>query len=254
MLISTQAIVLHTSPYSETSMISNIFTRELGLKSYISKGIRNTKGGGKMGLLQPMNSLNMVVYNTPRHNINHIKEMQLQQPSPLMIHPTYSSLVFFMNEVLYKALKADEPNQPLFDYVNSTLGHLQQNNRQDLPYPHSTTMLPLSFLIHTAKHLGIEPLDNYSTHEPLFNIAEGRFQAPPSQTYLALHPQSRFFSANQSLALHELLTAIHHHTALPLLNLEQRTTLIDLLIEYYHTHLPSFSHFQSHHILHDVLQ
>ncbi len=246
MLVATKAIVLHTSPYSESSVISRIFTRELGVKSYISKGIRGAKAKGKMGLLQPMNSLSLVVYDTPRHSINHIKEMQLGVPSPVTMDPAYASLVFFMNEVLYKALKADEPNQPLFDYVNSTLDDLQQGNG-NMP------LFPIVFLLQVAKYLGIEPLDNYSVHEPLFNIGEGRFFAPPTQMYLTMHPEARFFSRDDSLALHELLFAIHNDSQLPLLNLDHRTVMVNMLIDYFHTHLPAFAHFQSHHILHDVL-
>ena len=247
MLLSTQAIVLHTTPYSETSVIAQVFTRQLGLKTYISKGARGGKGRGRAALLQPMHQLDMVVYNTPRKSVNHIKEMQMTHSSSSTSTSTIrTSLLFFMNEVLYKTLRADEPNQPLYDYVDNAISQLEKTTTPDVSFP-------IRYLIDVARFLGIEPYDNYGSTETVFNISEGRFQAFPTRVYLEKHPTARFFDAEQSKYLHQYLHSIHTNTPPPSLDLQLRIKLINHLLDYYQEHLPTFKNFQSHHVLHDVL-
>ena len=236
MLLSTRGLVLHTTPYSESSVVVKVFTRQLGVRSYIIKGVRGRGGRVKQNLLQPLSCLDMVVYNNEKTDLNYVKELsQLLSHSatqPLSYSPTQNALRFFMTEVLYKALREAEPMPALFDYVESI--------NSSLLTPHSS--LPITFLLTVARHLGIEPFDNYCTREPLFDLQEGRFVSTPTETTLSPH----------------LSETLHHYLNSPLSTLhsplDERTALINALITYYHLHLSGFSHFHSHEILHTVLQ
>ncbi len=236
MLLSTRGLVLHTTPYSESSVVVKVFTRQLGVRSYIIKGVRGRGGRVKQNLLQPLSCLDMVVYNNEKTDLNYVKELsQLLSHSatqPLSYSPTQNALRFFMTEVLYKALREAEPMPALFDYVESI--------NSSLITPHSS--LPITFLLTVARHLGIEPFDNYCTREPLFDLQEGRFVSAPTETTLSPH----------------LSETLHHYLNSPLSTLhsplDERTALINALITYYHLHLSGFSHFHSHEILHTVLQ
>ena len=229
MLLSTRGLVLHTTPYSESSVVVKVFTRQLGVRSYIIKGVRGRGGRVKQNLLQPLSCLDMVVYNNEKTDLNYVKELsQLLSHSatqPLSYSPTQNALRFFMTEVLYKALREAEPMPALFDYVESINSSLITH--------HSS--LPITFLLTVARHLGIEPFDNYCTREPLFDLQEGRFVSAPTETTLSPH----------------LSETLHHYLNSPL---DERTALINALITYYHLHLSGFSHFHSHEILHTVLQ
>jgi len=236
MLLSTRGLVLHTTPYSESSVVVKVFTRQLGVRSYIIKGVRGRGGRVKQNLLQPLTCLDMVVYNNEKTDLNYVKELsQLLSHSatqPLSYSPTQNALRFFMTEVLYKALREAEPMPALFDYVESINSSLLTH--------HSS--LPITFLLTVARHLGIEPFDNYCTREPLFDLQEGRFVSAPTETTLSPH----------------LSETLHHYLNSPLSTLhsplDERTALINALITYYHLHLSGFSHFHSHEILHTVLQ
>ena len=236
MLLSTRGLVLHTTPYSESSVVVKVFTRQLGVRSYIIKGVRGRGGRVKQNLLQPLSCLDMVVYNNEKTDLNYVKELsQLLSHSatqPLSYSPTQNALRFFMTEVLYKALREAEPMPALFDYVESINSSLITH--------HSS--LPITFLLTVARHLGIEPFDNYCTREPLFDLQEGRFVSNPTETTLSPH----------------LSETLHHYLNSPLSTLhsplDERTALINALITYYHLHLSGFSHFHSHEILHTVLQ
>jgi len=226
--------VLHTTPYSESSLVVKVFTRQLGLRSYIIKGVRGRGGRVKQNMFQPLSNLDMVVYNNEKTDLNYIKEISPRNISACQrVNVSIeNALRFFMTEVLYKALREAEPVPALFDYVDAI-------NSQS---PNTSPHLPISFLLTVARHLGIEPLDNYCSRDPYFCLEEGRFVSAANATTL---PQ------NLSSMLHVYLC-----TSLPTSHfpLEERTALIDTLISYFHLHLSGFSNFHSHEILHALLK
>lgn len=230
-------------------MIAKVFTRQLGVRSYILKGVRKGKGGTKQNLLQPMSYLDMTVYDNPKKQLQNVKEMHPhQQWQRLASDFVRSSLLFFMDEVLYKTLREEEPNEPLFDYVVSQLDALDKDEVK-------LSSLPIHFLLHTAHHIGIEPLNNYSHHEPLFNLKEGRFLAPPSLYSSQKDANIDYFlTPEQSAHLHYYVQAMQSRQPAPLLTLSQRSALINILIQYFQLQLSEFRQFHSHEILHTVLE
>ena len=241
--LSTSALVLHTTEYAETSVIAKIFTRQLGVRSYIIKGVRKGGSRTKQNLLQPLSYLDLVVYNNPKSTINYIKEIgphitkdmavMSAKASDVAVH---NALRFFMTEVLYKTLRENEPMPALFDYVVESSAFGSSGNK--------LSQQPILFLLRLSRHLGIEPMDNYSSREPLFDTLGGRYH------YTGEH----CLDSSTSLLLHYYLQALHHGSPLPLATLAQRTLLINCLLEYYQMHLTEFRNFKSHEILHAVLQ
>lgn len=233
--------MLHTTPYSESSVVAKVFTRQLGVRSYIIKGVRGPRGRVKQNLLQPLSCLDMVVYDNPKTDINYIKELSPRHPeavTPTNNHAVTHSLRFFMTEVLYKALREAEPMPALFDYVEAATADGQL----------TTSDLPITFLLTVARHLGIEPFDNHSLREPLFDLQEGRFVSATTETTL---------SPTLSQNLHQYLLSFHSrpHPFSPFhSSLDERTALINALLAYYHLHLSGFAHFYSHEILHTILK
>lgn len=239
MLLSTPGLVLHTTPYAETSVVVRVFTRLIGLRSYIVKGVRTQRGKVKQNLLQPLTSLDMVVYHTPHNDLNYIRELTPRHPAAVS-DPVGNALRFFMTEVLYKALRDEEPLPDLFDYVDGLTASVGSATADAA----SPSVVPIQFLLTVARHLGIAPLDNHSPATPLFDLQEGRFVSLLSDTTL---------TPAHSLLLHGILAAAPD-AAVPEASLADRTALVDALIAYLHLHLSGFSHFSSHHILHSVLR
>lgn len=229
MLLSTPGLVLHTTPYAESSVVAKVFTRQLGVRSYIIKGVRGRSGRVKQNLLQPLTSLDMVVYDNHRKELNYIKELSPrhpQQPS----EPVANALRFFMTEVLYKALREEEPMQELWDYVEAESGQWSVASGQ----------LPVMFLLKVAHYMGIEPMDNYSVATPYFCLEEGRFVGVPNESTL---------TTRLSATLHQYLHG--ENAGVPL---KERTDLVNALIAYFQMHLSGFHNFTSHEILHAVLR
>lgn len=266
MLHKTQGLVLRTTKYAETSVIAKIFTRDLGLRSYMVKGVRSASGRTKQNLLQPLTHLDMVVYNNPNKQLQYIKEMQpAAHYNSIACDSVKTTLLFFMDEVLYKSLKDEESNVALFDYVVDELRSLNGDAAEKDAAPAETPLatLPISFLIRTARHLGIEPMDNYSSREPLFNLKEGRFQAPPSKMAVMTNPDNLYcLDIPSSSSMHYFLHTAHRpaETATAATGMDQRpsraqrTSTLNNLLEYYHVHLSDFKNFKSHEVLHGVLR
>ena len=237
MILSTPGLVLHTTPYGEASVVAKVFTRQLGVRSYIVKGVRGPRGSVKQNLLQPLTSLDMVVYDNHKNDLNHIKEITLRSPlstlhSPLSaLHsPLSTALRFFMTEVLYKALREEEPMPELWDYVEGAdLGE-------------QCAEFPVRFMLKVAYYLGIEPLDNYCPHEPYFDLQEGRYVSIPSET--TLPPALSALLHNYLSPTTEQLTT----------TLAERRLLLEAIIAYYQLHLSGFNNFHSHEILHTILR
>ena len=116
----------------------------------------------------------MVVYDSHRSDLNYVKELSSRQPS--VSDPIGNALRFFMTEVLYKVLREEEPMPELWDYVE-TASEAPDGERKDVP---------IRFLLMVARHLGIEPMDNYSSREPYFCLEEGRYISAPNETALPL--------------------------------------------------------------------
>lgn len=236
MLLSTPGLVLHTTPYADTSVVAKVFTRQLGVRSYIIKGVRSRTGRVKQNLLQPLSSLDMVVYDNHRNNLNHIRELtprHSQQPSD----PVEIALRFFMTEVLYRALREEEPMQELWDYVETASNKIQteEGKRKDVP---------IAFLLNVTHYFGIEPMDNHSTCRMLFDLQEGRFVDSPTETTL---------SQDLSEMLHTYLYNLPTYQ-FPTYTSTERSKLLDALIAYFQIHLSGFHNFNSHQILHTILR
>lgn len=228
MITSTPGLVLHTTPYAETSVVAKVFTRQMGVRSYIIKGVRSRSGRVKQNMLQPLTSLDMVVYDNHRSSLNYIREMSPRQPQQ-PTDPLDIALRMFMTEVLYRALREEEPMQELWDYVERT------------ELSSASASLPIKFMLRVAHHLGIEPLDNYSRREPYFSLQEGRYISSADETSLPLH-------------LSELLHLYLSPESTPSVPLDDRRALLDGLLAYFQLHLSGFHNFTSHEILHTILK
>lgn len=229
MLTSTPGLVLHTTPYGESSVVARVFTRQLGARSYMVKGVRTARSRVKQNLLQPLSSLDMVVYDSLDDTLGHIRELSPRRPVPPP-DAVGNALRFFMTEVLYRALREAEPMPDFWDYVDQSASLVQEPVRD----------IPVRFLLQVSYYLGVSPLDNYTPHTPYFDLQLGRFAASPVETTL---------SAPLSASLHAYLTGDPNSEASAL-----RHQLLDALLAYFQLHLSGFRNFASHEILHTILR
>jgi DNA repair protein RecO (recombination protein O) len=153
MLKKTSGIVVSYIRYRESSIVVKIFTRDLGLKSYVVNGVRSSTSKSKMAFYQPLTILEMVVYDKEGAGLNRVSEVKLAVPFhriPFDFHR--SGVAMFVGEVLGKSIYDNYQNESLFDFLQYAISHLDSEEVQ-LP------VFPIVFLWETSRYLGFAPMD-----------------------------------------------------------------------------------------------
>jgi DNA repair protein RecO (recombination protein O) len=190
MLHKTRGIVFKTTDYGESSIIVQVFTEKFGLQSYIVNGARKPKAKISRNMLQPLHLLDMVVYHKNTGNVQRIKELK---NSPLLQTIPYdiikSSLAIFLNEVLYKAVRQQSPDENLFGFVFSAIEWLD-HQAEGLANFH------LLVLIQLTRYLGFYPDRYLAADADYFDLKNGVFcrYKPDSILYLS-PPHTQNFTA-----------------------------------------------------------
>ncbi|MDP4291170.1 MAG: DNA repair protein RecO [Bacteroidota bacterium] len=239
MLNKTNGIVLHTIKYGETSVIARVYTELFGLQSYLVKGARNRKGGNKMSLLAPLTILEMEVYRKETAQLHPIREMRMLYPfSTLPFDVIKSTIALFINEIIFRSVREEEPNHSLYAFLESSIRWF------DL-VPNHFSDFHLWFMLHFCSYLGFTPSDNYSNSNNIFNLREGLFQSqlPEHADYL-IEPQSSTLHQLSVLNLADL-SAYH-------LSSQIRHILLPRLVDYYRLHIHGMKEIRSLEVLREV--
>ncbi|AJR07540.1 DNA repair protein RecO [Photobacterium gaetbulicola] len=110
-----RCFVLHTRPYSETSLILDVFSEDSGRLTLLSKGARRKRSNLK-GALQPFTPLFMKWSGKGSMPVlTHAEPISIGLPMRSYI--LYSAM--YVNELLARVLETDTPYPVLFlDYLN----------------------------------------------------------------------------------------------------------------------------------------
>jgi DNA repair protein RecO (recombination protein O) len=241
MLIKTQGIVFKTIKYGETSVISDIYTKEKGLRSYILRGVRSKRAKVKASLLQVMSIVDMVAYersDKKLHSVKEIKSAFVYQNLPFDVRR--SAVGLFIAEVARKSIREPEENKPLFDFLLSTFQFLDAT-------PHSIANIHLWFMLRLTTFLGFVPGGDWGENTPVFDLKEGVFvKEEPDH----LH----FLQAAESQLFYKLLItglSDSHQISMPRATRKQ---LLSRIIDYYRLHIENFPEINAHTILEEVLE
>lgn len=241
MLLPTKGIVLKLQKYSETSVISKIYTREAGLQSYIVPGVRSLKSKGKSAMLQPLSLLDMVVYYRPNKNLDRIKEMRfatVYQKLPFDV--LKRSIGIFMTEVILQSIKEEgEKNEELFDFLFQSFADLDILDQE-------VSNFHLHFLLAMSLYLGFYPYGSYSDTDHFFDLQEGRFAAEQPN-----HPL--YLSELDAEVLNTLIQKQRNQDLSGFSNPE-RKMLLTQLVRYCRLHINGFGELNSPGILTTLLQ
>jgi len=115
-----RAYLLHRTPYSNSSLLLECFTREHGRFPAIAKGVKSSKKSGP-ALLQPFNSL--LIDFTGKGEVKTISGFE-QDAEAIILKGTTLYCGFYLNEVLMRILARNDPHAELFHYYENTLNEL----------------------------------------------------------------------------------------------------------------------------------
>lgn len=241
MLHKTKGIVLRVSDYSESSVVAKIYTEKFGLQSYIINGVKKPKARIKMNMLQPLHLLDMVVYHKPNGGIQKISDARSQ---PILKTIPYdivkSSIVMFLNEVLYKSLKEQSEDIYLFEYINKAVEFLDQSDA-------SISNFHLVFLTKLTKFLGFYPDMSFADSSLFFDLKNGVFtNTNPVHSFIITGPDLHFF-------INIMRTSLNNINELKIDSVT-RKSLLQKVIDYFSLHIDNFGLIKSREILEEVLE
>lgn len=231
MLHKTKGVVLNYIRFKESSIIARIYTEKLGIQSYLVNGVRSSKSkSNRIALFQPLTLLDMVVYHQSRPDALHrLSEVRNQHPFGMLpFDMVRTSLALFITELLGKCLKEEEPNEPLFQFLEHTVVALDSVEA-------GLESFHLSFMVHLAGYLGfgIETAGEFAA-----GLREHRYSSPPDEV--------------QQQAL-DLLLGDNELAPLSI-GKAARNALLAQLLFYYRTHLEGFGEMKSLEVLRAVLR
>lgn len=179
MQIKTKAIVISTHKFQEKSLIVKCFTQSNGIKSYfVNNAFTGKNNKQKKAFFQPLMQLEIEAVHKNKGTLERFKEVKISTPYQSINYDIYkTTIVLFLSEFLNQAIKEEEPNDSLFNYLETAL--LWLDNHNEISNFHLIALLQIS------KYLGFFP-NSPSEKTEYFDQLEGVFSLVPTATSLSL--------------------------------------------------------------------
>lgn len=239
-MIQTEAFVLGSLKYKDSSLIVHLFTEALGFRSYILKGILTAKRGKiKPSYFQPLTQLKLIVTDHKKEQLGYIKECSLQN-SLLQDQgdPIKGPMLLFLCEVLASVLKEEnDPNPGLYTYLKTTLNWLENADR--------LTNFHLKFLLDLTRFIGFYP-NTSQKDRPYFDLEAG--------CYSPLSPRGHYIQGPLLMLFNSLLGTNFEEALTLVISKSQRTEILHTILSYYTFHLQGFKHPKSLKVLHAIFE
>jgi DNA repair protein RecO (recombination protein O) len=240
MLHKTRGIVLKTTFYGDTGVVVQIFTEKFGIQSYLINGVRKPKAKVNLNMLQPLHLLEMVVYFKANTGIQRVKEVQ---SSPILRSIPYdiikSTIVMFLNEVLYKSIRQQHTDEHLFDFIYNSIAWFDEAQDASINFH-------LAFLLKLSRYLGFAPSTDIQSHQHYFDLQEGAFcSRPPVHPYYMDKEDASIFIALFATPMDKLDQVSLTKTT--------RRSILNKILVFYTLHTASFGEIRAHQVLEEVL-
>lgn len=239
MLTKSEAIVLHAFKYGETRLIVDVFTRRDGRVSFIVALPKSAKGRMKKQLFQPFTLLEVEYDLRPKVQLQKLADARLLTPYvTIPFEPAKLSIVLFLAEFLYYALRSEQRNEPLFDYVSSSVEWLDGCDSRFANFH-------LVFLMRLSRFLGFYP--------NLSDYASGDYFDLRASVFCNMPPVHRDFLQPAEAAKIRLMMRMRYETMhLFSMSRQERNRCIEVMMTYYRLHLPDFPELKSLAVLREL--
>ena len=239
MLQKAEAIVLRTTRLGDDKMIADLYTRAFGRMACVVKNGKGRASRSRKQLFQPLTMLSVEVDYRQRMQTQHLRDVQILHPwVSLPFDIRKSAIALFLAEVLTHALRQEQTDDLMFDFLCNSLQWF------DL-YEGQTANFHIAFLIQLSRHLGIQPsTDNY---------ADGRVFDIHAATFSDHIPLSgAFLEHREAAAASRLLRMTYANMHRFAFSRNERQRILSVILAFYQTHIPSFPKLKSPEVLHEL--
>ncbi|NDV64257.1 DNA repair protein RecO [Bacteroides sp. 224] len=240
MLQKTLGIVLHSLKYNDTSNIVDIYTELAGRVTFLVPATRSKKSAVKSVLFQPLSIVDIDTNIRPNTSLHRIKEAKSAYPFISIPYDPYkSAIALFLAEFLYRGVREETENRPLFAYLQHSIAWLDAC-KEDYANFH------LVFLMRLSRFLGLYPnLEDYQRGD-YFDLLNASF------TSIRPHLHSSYIGGEEAYRLTRLMRMNYETMHLFGMNRVERARCIQIITDYYQLHIPGFKELKSLAILQEL--
>jgi DNA repair protein RecO (recombination protein O) len=240
MLQHTSGIVFHSTRFSDTSAVVKIYTEEFGLMSFLIKGLYSKRSKLRSAMFGHLTLLDLVVERREHKTMHYIRELNFNQAqTDLSNSISRSAIILYINELLYKCVKEEECNRPLFGFIATSIQKLAD---KDMP----VQAFHLLFMLKLTRFLGFSPRLSKTNAGSYFDMEEGLF--------LDSEPLHRYFISGKPAAVLEQLQGMDYddlkNFSIPTV---VRDELLESLLDFYRLHIPDMGEMKSVKVLRELL-
>lgn len=227
MITQTEAIVLKTIKYGDSSLIVKVYSKDYGVLSIIASSA-GKKGKKIKSYFSALNLLTVIVYHKEKQNLHRLKEVSYCDKSiEISNHVGVSAIKFFLAEILNKLIAEEEINLNLYDFLKSKINELNQT-KNGLKYFH------INFLYEISAYLGIKP--NFCEKGQYFDLRDASIvsQLPFHGEYIEgdkLQLIKNYFCDSVEINKREI------------------SEILDVLISFYNIHLGGLDNIKSREVM-----
>ena len=230
-------------------MIVVTFTKTHGRLSFAVPVTRSAHSKIKKQYFQPLTLLNIDADIHQQSQLQKISEVSLYAPLPsLLSNPSKLAIGLFICEFLYHALRDEQQNEPLFEYVCNSIQWLDQRE-SDFANFH------LVFLMHLSRFLGFYPnLDTGRQGGIRIQGNEDRLYFDLRAACFCEHPPLHrdFLMPNEASRIRLLMRMDFFSMHLFRMGRSDRNRILELIIQYYRLHIPQFPELRSLPVLQEL--
>ena len=223
---NSRGFVVKSIKNGETSMIVSCYLEDIGLKSFIVKGIYGTKKPKfSKAHFFPLNFISVNYSLIKPDRLSYIKEVK-----PVFIYKSLhfsiekSTVIIFLSEILNSVFKEEgEKNQNLFNFLDKSLSWYDSQE--------NCNNFHIKFLIELTRHIGFYP-NIRNQEDKFFNLESG--------TSSTTKPISKFIEFKDYELFKQLLGMKFEDLNYVAINKDSRLRLLNHIIDYYSLHLQMF--------------
>lgn len=236
MVKTEEGIIFRNLKYGESSVILDLFTPTLGIKSFIVSGIRTRSGKNRSSMVQILNIVQFVYYQKAQREslwrINEISFNHIYKNIPFDV--LRSSVAVFLLEICRKSLRQSDDNKLLYEFLKSQLVQLDKD-QVEIKHFH------IRFLIQLSQLLGFGISNNYSSDACYFNLGDGSFHRFKGD-------ERYFIDEEASLFMHYYLKN-QPDIEIPK---NYRKIILSCMVDYYRFHIHEFGQIKSLEVLYSL--
>lgn len=240
MLQKTEGIVLHTVRYKDTAMMATVYTEAAGRASFVVPVSRSRHAAVKSVLFRPPTLVELEADVRPNKAVGRIREARVAHPFlSLPYDPVKSAIALFLSEFLYRALREEAENRPLFAYLRHSLLWLDECRT-------GFANFHLVFLMRLSRFLGLYPnLEGYVVGSYFDLRAAGFTPLRPS-----LHAD--YVAPDEAARIVRLMRMDYGTMHLFRMSRVERARCLEVILKYYRLHLPDFPELRSVEVLREL--